>query len=990
MSEDSEYVFNINSLESYYICIKVIDNVGNINYLSKNISAGSLELTYTGDYQLFTVPYDGYYYIEVWGAQGGGTNSGLGGYTNGIIKLSKYEKLYVYVGSKGESNASVTNVGGYNGGGYSGNNSGVNSYGGGGATDIRYIDNVELDEDDLLWNSELGINSRIMVAAGGAGTTSTLTTIAGIGGGLIGGNGTSSDSRYNTSTYLPIGAIQNEISFAYSESKKGFFGYAVQTNVSGWGGGGGGGYYGGGMGHGTTGSGGSSFLSGYAGVNGIASSTDRTHTNNTLHYSGKYFINGKMQGGVNTGNGKAKITYLGNSEPERVNKVFNGVRYIKDCINGSSKNNNNHWVELQVIKNGINIAYDKKVSSTTSPLTGTNRMELTGLVDGIFNTSPYIDLTSGSQCVTVDLGDTYDLDEVAVWHYFNDGRTYNDNVTYVSSDNNNWKELIKTTEAETSNGKRVNVWNNTYIPSDNGYKKIILKYDNNGGSGCEYGTLTIGNPYGELCIPTRSGYHFAGWYTKLDGGSKITEDTIVRVTENQTLYAHWFEGNKPNIIFDVYGNDGYVSGNISNVINVYKGENDLDTSTFKYIWSTDVSAEPNISLVSGEEIILENASGIYYLIASVCDISGDCVKKVSNEFYVDNTNPEGTISLSVNSLTINVQTNISDSHSGINNYGYLLVNAGEECPTDGYITSTNSSYTYLTNTIGIHKVCVKAIDNAGNYSIISDSVEVQKAVYTYEQISANYSCANSSSGSSPIFTYTGDCSVHQDSNSNNWYIKLLSNGTLQVSEVVYVDIFLVGGGAGGSAGSYYIGGSGGGGGARQTFKNVKLSNVDDANSTLSYSITIGAGGGSNTAGGTTKFVLPTNILSASGGTVGAGGSGGGGGNDGGTSYNAVKGSDGSRSFDDTTTNDTNLYGAAGGGGGGVYNYLCRGNASGGVTGGGAGGTTQWFDDGCRGYTGSKGSDNLGAGGGGAGHTYPSSNNGGGQGGSGIVIIRNSQ
>jgi len=309
------------------------------------------EYRYMSGYQKFTAPITGYYQIELWGASGGNaTNGGKGAYTKGLVYLEEDEELYIYVGGEGPSNATVTNIGGYNGGGYSGNNSGANSYGGGGATDVRLVSGA--------WNNATGLNSRIMVAAGGAGTTSNLTTKAGSGGGLIGGSGTSSNSTYNNSTYLPTGATQTGVGFAYqTTTRQGSFGYGIQSNPSGWGGGGGGGYYGGNTGHGTTGSGGSSYISGHTGSVAITSSesvTPRTGTNGascetgttdnlcSIHYSGKSFINTLMidgagyawtnekasQVGTNlmpnpgggtyssgeghTGNGYAKITFVSN------------------------------------------------------------------------------------------------------------------------------------------------------------------------------------------------------------------------------------------------------------------------------------------------------------------------------------------------------------------------------------------------------------------------------------------------------------------------------------------------------------------------------------------------------------------------------------------------------------------------------------------------------------------------------------------------------
>ena len=406
---------------------------------------------YIGSSQSFTVPKTGWYLFELWGAQGGAVTSNLGGkgaYVKGKILLNKDEILYVFVGSKGGSEATITNIGGYNGGGFSGNNSGAQSFGGGGATDIRLVDG--------LWNSFESLNSRIIIAAGGGGATTGSTTVAGAGGDLIGNKGTASNSTYNTSTYLPLGGNQTAGGFGYN-FRDGSYGFSMQTNPTAWGGGGGSGYYGGGTGNGTTGAGGSSFVSGYAGVNAILSSSSSTPTNNTLHYSGKYFIAGSMSSGINTENGKAIITYLTGETIEKTISTLNNVRYIKDCINGSSANTNNHWVEIQAIYQGINVALNKTVVGTVSESAS---YPYSRIVDGDLTSTNYAGAsTTGLQCVTVNLGQVYNLDEITVWHYWLDSRSYNSNVTYVSSDNTNWTTIINTgSQAETTNGKRINAY----------------------------------------------------------------------------------------------------------------------------------------------------------------------------------------------------------------------------------------------------------------------------------------------------------------------------------------------------------------------------------------------------------------------------------------------------------------------------------------------------------------------------------------------------
>ena len=43
--------------------------------------------------------------------------------------------------------------------------------------------------------------------------------------------------------------------------------------------------------------------------------------------------------------------------------------------------------------------------------------------------------TPGLQCITVDLGDNYDLEEISLWLYWPDGRKFNDNTLSVGSTN---------------------------------------------------------------------------------------------------------------------------------------------------------------------------------------------------------------------------------------------------------------------------------------------------------------------------------------------------------------------------------------------------------------------------------------------------------------------------------------------------------------------------------------------------------------------------
>lgn len=52
-------------------------------------------------------------------------------------------------------------------------------------------------------------------------------------------------------------------------------------------------------------------------------------------------------------------------------------------------------------------------------------------------------------------------------------------------------------------------------------------------------TVTYDAPYGELPSPTRHGYDFLGWFTVARNNNEVTEETVVKITSSQTLFAHW-------------------------------------------------------------------------------------------------------------------------------------------------------------------------------------------------------------------------------------------------------------------------------------------------------------------------------------------------------------------------------------------------------------------------------------------------------------------
>ncbi len=278
----------------YYVPEHTIPNPDYI----PSYEGGKTSFNYTGSYQIYTAPLTGVYTFEVWGAQGGNVSynyssgmqwyhdrgctyegethtttstsyctycehscgwlssygstysangtGGYGGYSKGDITLKKGDTIYIYIGGQG----STGDVYGYHAGGYNGGGNGSEySGGGGGATDIR------------LYSQ--GINDRVIVAGGGGGAqvypSNRYVANGGVGGGLIGGNGTSHGAW--STYYITTGGTQSNGGTGTYWNLTGGLGYGGSYNSS-YQGGGGGGYYGGAAGtyYGYSGGGGSSFI----------------------------------------------------------------------------------------------------------------------------------------------------------------------------------------------------------------------------------------------------------------------------------------------------------------------------------------------------------------------------------------------------------------------------------------------------------------------------------------------------------------------------------------------------------------------------------------------------------------------------------------------------------------------------------------------------------------------------------------------------------
>ena len=274
-------LFSYTKISNNVIEIKV----GKINYTTN--------FTYTGECTTYIAKSDGYYNLEVWGAQGGNYNTtyvgGLGGYSKGIVHLTKGTTLYVCVGGQPQTVTTTKTAvpGGFNGGGNGFNRdySSTYTYGqaGGGATDIRIGQN--------------SLYARVIVAGGGSGSNNRTSGYAG--GGTSGVTGQSGYAGTQTSagsggSFGQGGSAStsgNNYKYGASGGGGGFYGggaiasYSDSTNYDKYSGGG----------------------SGYV----YTSTTASSYPSGCLLNSTYYLTAASTTEGINTGNGKATITYIG-------------------------------------------------------------------------------------------------------------------------------------------------------------------------------------------------------------------------------------------------------------------------------------------------------------------------------------------------------------------------------------------------------------------------------------------------------------------------------------------------------------------------------------------------------------------------------------------------------------------------------------------------------------------------------------------------------
>ena len=114
---------------------------------------------------------------------------------------------------------------------------------------------------------------------------------------------------------------------------------------------------------------------------------------------------------------------------------------------------------------------------------------------------------------------------------------------FIANDSSRLAYATTTTKVPGKNTDYYPVWR---------INRYTVTFNANGGTTSVVNkAITFNSPYGELPVPTRTGYTFNGWYKAVSGGTLVNSSTVFTRYENQTLYAQWtpitytifFDGN---------------------------------------------------------------------------------------------------------------------------------------------------------------------------------------------------------------------------------------------------------------------------------------------------------------------------------------------------------------------------------------------------------------------------------------------------------------
>ena len=185
-----------------------------------------------------------------------------------------------------------------------------------------------------------------------------------------------------------------------------------------------------------------------------------------------------------------------------------------------------------------------------------------------------------------------------------------------------------------------------------------------------------------------------------------------------------FDNEAPVITLGTNGSSYQKS--ISSKITVTDDHSGGDTTTYKYIYSTDNTASPTLAFTSGNSYEKSDGTGDYYLIVKACDKAGNCTTKKSNVFKLDNSAPVitlGTNGSSSYQKSVSSKITVTDNHSGgdTTTYKYIYSTDNTASPTLAFTSGSSYSQSSATGNCTTKKSNVFKLDNTNPTCSISKS-----------------------------------------------------------------------------------------------------------------------------------------------------------------------------------------------------------------------------------------------------------------------------
>ena len=202
--------------------------------------------------------------------------------------------------------------------------------------------------------------------------------------------------------------------------------------------------------------------------------------------------------------------------------------------------------------------------------------------------------------------------------------------------------------------------------------------------------------YGTLPTPTMEGCEFEGWYdSKEQLANKVIDTSIVRKTEDHTLYAKWKDIQGPKFTYDIN--------------NIYTIEVHSEIPVFNVTATDNYDDDVDITVTNN---IQKDVVGTYEYIITATDKAGNTTTETKEFKVVDTTAPEISIKDDVNIYEMEVH----------GEKPIFLATA-----TDNYDEHVDVVVTdnIDIHTVGTYKITFTATDTNGNVQTDTRSFEVK-------------------------------------------------------------------------------------------------------------------------------------------------------------------------------------------------------------------------------------------------------------------------